>query len=179
MRVAARVVTRVASMGWPLGTAMLALFFLFFALKSPVRDALEVSVQAAEGRVRNLLGGVKRSGETPRLQPDVQAFLDRERTVSMGGWTGAWIVQVIPGEDRFHVVVDRGQDTGIRPGDLAVFFTRPGGPASGPGSHRPEAPPRRSVDTRGTPTASEDRTSRPRSSPDLRREPSRPSGRSR
>lgn len=114
---------------WPLKTTALALFLFLLSLKSPLRDALEVSVQAAGSRVRNLLGGESRSGEAPGLRPDVKAFLERERTVSSGGREGAWIVQVIPGEDRFHVVVDRGRGTGIRPGDLALFFTRPDGPA--------------------------------------------------
>jgi len=105
----------------PLRLVVLALPILFLTLKTPVRDALEVSVQASATRVRNLLGkGALSPGNPPCIRADVKAFLHRELAVSCGG-NGRRIVQLRAEEDRFHLVVEGGSRAGVQLGDLAVF----------------------------------------------------------
>jgi cell shape-determining protein MreC len=111
----------------PLWFALYLVPVLFLVLKTPVRDALEVAVQASVARVRLAFGRTRPLGRPPSPPPMVTGFLKHEHALS-GRGACARIVQLVTAGDRFHVVVDRGEEDGVRIGDLAVFRTLPGGP---------------------------------------------------
>jgi len=111
----------------PLWFALYLVPVIFLVLKTPVRDALEVAVQASLARVRLAFGRTRPHERPPSPPPIVARFLEHEYALS-GRGVCARIVQLVTAGDRFHVVVDRGERDGVRIGDLAVFRTAPGGP---------------------------------------------------
>jgi len=99
----------------------------FLVLRTPVRDALEVAVQAAVARVRLAFGKTRAAENPPSPLPAVARFLEREYALA-GRDACARVAKVVVAGERVHVVVDRGEDHGVRVGDLAVFRAAPGGP---------------------------------------------------
>ena len=104
----------------PLRFALFIIPVLFLTIRTPVRDALEVAVQAAAAKLRNPFADARLDGSRPRPPSPVEAFLDAERA-RPGRSSSARIVKIIAAGGRFHVVVDRGREDGVRVGDLALF----------------------------------------------------------
>ncbi|MBN2490640.1 MAG: hypothetical protein JXQ29_07315 [Planctomycetes bacterium] len=113
---------------WPLAGLLYAAAVVFLVLRTPVRDALEVAVQAAVAALRHPCAeAARRDAALPAPPPAVAAFL--ERAWNRAGPDGcARVVAVRLAGDRAHVVVDRGRRDGVALGDVAGFREPQGGP---------------------------------------------------